>query len=515
MHIFLYGPSGSGKTTVGKLLAESLGLPCIDLDDKIEQTTGKTVHQYIFENGETAFREIETSELRKIVAGPERVITLGGGSLLNIENQRLAQSYGQIVFLDADLSILSDRLMQDANRRPLLEGDLEKSLATLLRDREAHYRSFPIRVDAAQPPEKVAQDIQMLLGRFHLQNMGTAYDVIVQEGGLDSLGEMLKSREFNEKIVVVSDENVAPLYAERVKASLRSAHFSVSEQIISSGELNKNIETVLALWHGFTKANLNRKSMVIALGGGVVSDLVGFCAATYMRGCSWTAIPTTLLAMVDAAIGGKTAFDLPEGKNLVGAFYPPKLVLVDPNVLLTMPAREMRAGLAEVVKHGIIADPDLFDLCSEGWDKGTSHKNTIVRRAIAVKVKFVEEDPYEQSSRAKLNFGHTVGHAVELVSRFSMLHGEAVAVGMVAEAKLAERLSLAGSGLAKIIEKALSGLGLPVEIPRDLPVNELVSAMKMDKKKTNRSVRFSLPARIGEVKVGIEIDDLRAVLEEK
>ena len=207
------------------------------------------------------------------------------------------------------------------------------------------------------------------MGDFISEIWGHHYDVLVQEGGLDSLGEMLRLREFGEKILVVSDENVAPLYAERVLASLQSAHFSATKFIIPAGEKHKNIETVLALWRGFMEANLTRKSLVIALGGGIVSDLVGFCAATFMRGCSWAAIPTTLLAMVDAAIGGKTGFDLPEGKNLVGAFYPPKFVLADPDVLLTLPVREMRAGLAEVIKHGIIADPDLFYLCADGWDK--------------------------------------------------------------------------------------------------------------------------------------------------
>ena len=247
----------------------------------------------------------------------------------------------------------------------------------------------------------------------------------------------------------------------------------------------------------------------------MVSDLVGFSAATFMRGCNWVALPTTLLAMVDASLGGKTGFDLPEGKNLAGAFYPPKFVLADPDVLLTLPARELRAGLAEVIKHGVIANPDLFYLCAEGWDGVAAQLPEVVRRGMAVKVKMIEEDPYEQGSRALLNFGHTVGHAVELVSKFSMLHGEAVAVGMVAEARLAERLSIAESGLADKLAGALSGLGLPVEIPKNLPRSELVSAMKMDKKRSNGSVRFALPVKIGEVKVGIEVEDLESVLEEK
>jgi 3-dehydroquinate synthetase len=219
--------------------------------------------------------------------------------------------------------------------------------------------------------------------------------------------------------------------------------------------------------------------------------------------------------MVDASIGGKTGFDLPEGKNLVGAFYPPRLVLADPNVLHTLPERELRAGLAEVIKHGVTADPDLFHLCAAGWDRVATQLPEVIRRGVAVKVKVIEADPYEQGSRAVLNFGHTVGHAVELVSKFRMLHGEAVAVGMVAEAKLAERLSIADPGLADRLAEALSGLGLPVEIPKDLPRSELISAMKVDKKKSNGIIRFALPVRIGEVKAGIEVEDLASVLKEE
>jgi len=467
MHIFLYGTSGSGKTTVGELLAKSLGMPFLDLDVEIEQTTGNTIHRYMLEKGETAFREMEASILRKIVDGLEKVIALGGGTLISDKNRGLAQACGKVIFMDAGSQTLIARLAKDPNQRPLLSGDLEKSLSMLLKKRETHYNSFPFRVDAGQLPEKVAWDIQRLIGRYHLRSMGSQYDVLVHEGGLDAIGEMLRIRKFGEKILVVSDANVAPLYAERVIASLRSAGFNTSKEVIQAGEPIKNIKTVLALWRSFLKANLDRKSTIIALGGGVVSDLIGFCAATFMRGCNWAAIPTTLLAMVDAAIGGKTGIDLPEGKNLVGAFYPPKFVLADPDVLLTLPVREIRAGLAEVIKHGIIADPNLFKLCTYGWDTVSSKLPVVVRRAVAVKVKLVEEDPFEQGSRAALNYGHTVGHALEIVSRFGMLHGEAVAVGMVAETKLAERLSISDTGLAIILEEALSGLGLPIEIPRD------------------------------------------------
>ena len=361
-------------------------------------------------------------------------------------------------------------------------------------------------------PEQVSWDIQRLLGRYHLRGMGAGYDVIVQEGGLDQLGEMLNARNLGGPVLVVSDTNVAPLYGERVLKSLSAAGYTASQLVIPAGEAHKTMETVEFLWRGCLEAGLDRKSTIVALGGGVVGDLAGFAAATFMRGCNWVAVPTTLLAMVDASLGGKTGFDLPEGKNLVGAFHPPRLVLADPDVLSTLPERELRAGMAEVVKHGVIADPELFNLCAQGWDTVIARLPEVVRRGMAVKVKVIEEDPYEQGVRAALNLGHTIGHAVELVSGFSLLHGEAVAIGMVAEARLAERLTVADRGLSETLEETLLALGLPVEIPENLPRADIIRAMKMDKKKAAGVVRFALPVKIGEVKVGVEVENLEEAL---
>ncbi|MCK4898717.1 MAG: 3-dehydroquinate synthase [Anaerolineales bacterium] len=515
MHIFLYGPSGSGKSTVGKLLSQDLNLPYLDLDTEIEKNSGKTIPALITEHGESAFRDAESNILQQCVSGADLVIALGGGALISDENRTLVETNGKVLFLETDISTLSTRLAQDKNQRPLLTDEIETSLKALLKKRQAHYESFPLRVDASGPPELVAQNIQLLLGRYHLQAMEPGYDVLVQEGGLKTLGEMLKSRAVDGPILVVSDMNVAPLYSERVKTSLQAAGYVTNEIAIPDGEEHKTIETISILWRGFLNANLDRKSTIIALGGGVVGDLVGFASATFMRGCGWVAFPTTLLAMVDASLGGKTGFDLPEGKNLVGAFHPPRFVLIDPDVLSTLPERELRAGLAEVVKHGVVSDPELFDLCSQGWDDINNCLPEVVRRGLSVKVKVIEEDPFEEDYRAVLNFGHTVGHAVELVSKFNLLHGEAVAIGMVAETRFAERLSVADQGLSDKLAETLVKLGLPIEIPENLPHSELIRAMKEDKKRSAGVVRFALPVHIGEVKVGIEVDNLNLVLEEE
>ncbi len=265
------------------------------------------------------------------------------------------------------------------------------------------------------------------------------------------------------------------------------------------------------LWHAFLENGMDRKSTVIALGGGVISDMAGFAASTYMRGVQWICIPTTLLSMVDASIGGKTGFDLPQGKNLIGSFYPPKLVLADPQLLFTLPERELLSGMAEVVKHGIISDPGLFNVCACGWDWVRSNLDQVIKRAMAVKIKVIEEDPYEKGFRAALNLGHTVGHAVELVSQFKLRHGEAIAIGMVAEAKYAEKIGIAETGLSDTIAGVLSGYGLPVKIPSDFSREEILRAMRVDKKKNAKKVRFALPAAIGKVEL-VEVTDLEEVL---
>ncbi len=450
-HIFLYGPVGAGKSTIGKVLARNLNLPFVDSDAVIETNAGMSISQLMAQKGEPACRDMETAALKQIINNEESVIALGGGALLREENRTLVENNGKVVFLIVELDTLLGRLGSDSNQRPLLAGDLREKLTSLLSKRKEHYDSFPLRFDADQVPENLAWQIQVVLGRFHLSAMGK-YDVIVQR--VEQVGNMLYRRGLQNPIIV-TDENVAKFHVEIVMASLHSAGFYPKLLTIPAGEAYKTLDTVQQLWHGFLEHGLDRKSTVIALGGGVIGDLTGFAASTYMRGVNWVCVPTTLLSMVDASLGGKTGFDLPEGKNLVGSFYPPKLVLADPQVLKTLPEAEFISGLAEVVKHGMISDPELFDLCARGLDCIKDDLEQMVKRAMAVKIKVIEEDPYEKGFRAALNLGHTVGHAVELVSKFQLRHGEAVAIGMVVEAKLAERLMVANKGLSSKIAEVL------------------------------------------------------------
>lgn len=523
-HIFLYGPPGTGKSSIGEILARNLALPFVDLDNTIESNAGMSIAQIMEQGGEMAFREMETAALKEIVGHAfsktppprgsvtirqDKVISLGGGALLRDENRLFAEAHGTIVLLTAELTTLLERLKGESGKRPLLTGDVREKLTSLLAQRREHHDSFAIQCHVdGKTAEHSAFQMQLRLGRFHLRAMGE-YDVLVQPVG--QIGNLSYERGL-ENPIVVTDENVAVFHSESVLTSLRESGFAPTLLTVPAGEAYKDLETIQALWHGFLEHGLDRKSTVIALGGGVIGDMTGFAAASYMRGIHWVCVPTTLLSMVDASLGGKTGFDLPEGKNLIGSFHPPRLVLADPRLLSTLPERELISGLAEVVKHGIISDPELFHLCARGLECVKQDLESIVRRAMAVKIKVIEEDPYERGSRAALNLGHTVGHAVELVSKFELRHGEAIAIGMVAEANLAEKLGVAEAGLSDRIGAVLIGLGLPVQVPAELPRPEILRAMRVDKKKNAKAIRFALPADIGKVEL-VDVSDLEMVLE--
>jgi 3-dehydroquinate synthase len=508
--IFIYGPPGSGKTTIGRILADTLNLPFFDLDVEIENRWRCTIAEIFELQGEAAFRQAEKQEIEQLLAQGEAVIALGGGSLVHPAVRALAQDHGAVLCLHAAPAELLDRLSDDTGRgepnrqRPLLAGDVASKLADLLSQRAEHYVSFPLRLDTTRlEPDRAAWEAQISLGRFRVGKINQPYDVCIQPGGLGSVGRRIAQRGFHGPVVLVADSNTGPLYAARVVASLGRNGLPPKVIVIPQGESTKTIATVQDLWEGFLDAGLERSSTVIALGGGVVGDLTGFAASTYMRGIRWVNLPTTLLAMVDSSLGGKTGVDIPRGKNLIGAFHPPAFVLADPDVLSTLPEAEFRSGTAEVIKHGIIGDPGLL----EKFPILKSEVGELVSRAMAVKIRIIEDDPYEQGVRAALNLGHTVGHALELVSGYRLRHGEAVAIGMVVEARLAERLGLAEQGLALHIASFLVGMELPVAIPGDLDRTAIRCAIGVDKKKARGRVRFALPARIGQVQTDIDVPD--------
>ena len=527
MNLFLYGPSGAGKSTLAKKLARALNLPLYDLDSEIENRSGLSIPDVFASKGESAFRLLEHEMLSTIMLDTvkgDSVIALGGGALLKPESRSLAESHGRVLLLTAPFEVLLKRLSESNEERPLLSSP-ERSAAqskgeklkNLLASRAEHYASFPLQIDTSSAsPAKLVKRIQRELGWFHVRGMGRhGYDVRVRPGGIDSLGAMLKARGLGGPVAVVSDSNVAPLYGERVLKSLAGAGYSAEMVIFPAGEQNKTLETIAGFWQSFLSLGMDRKSTVVALGGGVTGDLAGYAAASYLRGVAWVGVPTTLLAMADSSLGGKTGFDLPQGKNLIGAFHPPHLVLADPETLASLPQRELRSGLAEVVKSGLIADKELFEICRQGWEKVENRLDEIVRRSMAVKIEVIEADPYEKGFRAALNLGHTIGHAIELASGFELFHGEAISIGLVIAAKMAEKLRVARSGLADEIRQTLVGLGLPVDVPAGMNPEAILQAVGVDKKKAAGKIKFVLPVRPGLVQVGVEVEGWQAlVLEE-
>lgn len=511
--IFLYGPPASGKSTIGQIIARQLNRPFIDLDQTIEQCAGISISEIFERQGEVGFRALEKKILMDLISNFDGVMALGGGALLDEENRTMVEGNGQVICLNAAVEILVERLSSSGTKRPLVNRDLLNLLPQLLEKRREHYASFSHQIDSSHSTaEELAWQAQILIGEFLVRGMGCDYEVKVTQHGLSTVGDSFRRQNLSGPIMVVSDENVASLYVQEVIANLRRFAKPVVLVTFCPGEENKTINTLEQIWHDFAQHGMERGGSVVALGGGVVSDLTGFAAGTYLRGVPWVILPTTLCAMVDAAIGGKTGIDLPQGKNLVGLFHAPRLVLSDPDTLKTLPKSEIRAGMAEVVKAGIIADKELFGLCQAGWRAIEIDWSAIISRAVAVKIKIIQADPYDHGLRAALNFGHTVGHALEKVSGFSLLHGLAVSMGMVGEARIAERLGLAQKGLVDEITEVLIRLGLPVLLPASLDPEQVYEAMFYDKKKSLGKLNFALPIQIGEVKVGVEVTDKHLII---
>lgn len=335
---------------------------------------------------------------------------------------------------------------------------------------------------------------------------GREYPILIGEHLLDTLGEQVREVGIRGAVALVQDAGVAAICGERARRSLEAAGCRVASITVPSGESSKSLQQLGRLYDALTAASLDRGSALIALGGGVVGDLAGFAAATYLRGIALVQVPTTLLAQVDASIGGKTAIDLPAGKNLVGAFHQPCLVLIDPDTLATLPAADYRAGLAEVLKYGIIADAGFFRYLEMNREAILAHYpdrvEHVVARSCEIKAEVVSRDERESGLRAILNYGHTIAHAVEAAAGYGeYLHGEAVAIGMVAAGRLSRRLGGLPREQEKRIERLISLYGLPSCLRAALSPEALVHAMRLDKKFRNGEFRFILAREIGRVEI--------------
>ena len=343
-----------------------------------------------------------------------------------------------------------------------------------------------------------------------------SYDILAGAGLLEQAGRLLQERGLAGKALVVTNTTVAPLYLEPLVESIKRAGFETATLIRPDGEEYKTLAYVEKVYDAAVRERLERNSVMVALGGGVIGDLTGFAASSYLRGIHFVQVPTTLLAQVDSSVGGKVGVNHREGKNLIGAFYQPALVITDLLTLKTLAEREFRAGLAEVIKHALIMDTGLYHLLTsriqEVKDRDPAVLDEVVLQACAVKLRIVEKDEREQGLRAILNYGHTIGHALEAESGYGVFrHGEAVAIGMAGAALLSEALGYCPAGIYGETVAILERYGLPVTIPREYPAEALYRRMLLDKKVRQKKVRFVLPRGIGEVLITEEAPETAVI----
>lgn len=333
------------------------------------------------------------------------------------------------------------------------------------------------------------------------KKISASYDIHIGENILDRVGLIITKDNCAARYVVITDSNVSALHGEGFLSILRGMGLKVDMIEFPAGEASKNIDTMLDIVKELISLGVDRRSALIALGGGVVGDMAGFVASTYMRGLPYYQIPTTLLAQVDSSIGGKTAIDLPEGKNLLGAFYQPKGVFIDLSFLKTLPSREFRNGMAEIVKYGIIDDVELFSLLESKVkaieDRNATFLSVIIEKSCRIKKGVIEIDEKETGLRRILNFGHTIGHAVEAESDYSVSHGDAVSIGMVAAARISEKLKYLPAEDRERIENLIKTIGLPCRIPVSVSTEGILSRLKVDKKKEGDAIQFVLLKKIG------------------
>jgi len=516
--VFLVGPSGSGKTTAGRLLADRLGARFVDTDAEIERIAGRAIPEIFATNGESAFRALERRIVAQLSEEGPAVVSTGGGAPVDDESRRAMHKAGTIVWLDAPSDVLLARLTATgAHDRPLLAGDAKATLNRLREERRFAYAEADLRIDTSTlTPERIAAmiaaDLEQLAGidTVWVHAPSRTYPVYVGTGVLDRAGQFFTQQGLDGMLRVIADERVAELHGERLRRGL--GDLLQEWYPIPAGEEHKTLNQAYRLYDALLADKPERRDVIVAFGGGVIGDLAGFVAATLLRGLSFVQIPTTVLSQVDSSVGGKVGVDHPAGKNLIGAFHQPSLVLADLDILHTLDARQIAAGWAEVVKIAVVQDAALFEELERSADAlaalDADAARSAIRRAIALKAGLVEQDEHDTKGiRAVLNYGHTIGHAIEAASDYAgFLHGEGVAVGMAAAAHIAERMGLHPTDAVERQSLLLRRLGLPQASP-DLPRDKVEEALTLDKKRARGKIAWILPNGLGRVVVRADVPE--------
>ena len=530
--IVLVGLSGTGKSTLGRLLADRLGWDLVDTDADIEAELGKPIPRIFAEDGEAAFRAAERSSLLTAIDRETVVVATGGGAVADQAvwtDDLLGRCDTLTVWLDAPAGTLHDRLVAqqaasgDAVERPMLAGDDPIArIEHLRRTRASTYSRASMTVDVAHvSPSTLAAEIAALVvpgtdatPSVTLNLPGVSSDIFVQPGVATRAGELIdRLWPAAQRLWIVSDQNVDRNHGDHFGEALRASGKTVLGRVVPPGESSKSWQVAGDLVNWLVESGLQRSDVVVALGGGVVGDLAGFAAAVALRGVGLVQVPTSLLAMVDSSVGGKTGVDLPSGKNLAGAFYQPPLVLIDPSFLATLPDRELTASWAEVVKHAIIQPStpggergDLLSFLERNGEGLRALREPVltylVRRNVALKAAVVEADEREANLRAILNYGHTMGHGIEAAG-YGHLHGEAIAVGMRAAGWIARRLERIEEATLARHERLLDAYGLPRHADTDPAV--VAGKMRTDKKKAAGAQQWILADSAGGVSVTTDV----------
>jgi 3-dehydroquinate synthase len=541
--IVLVGLSGVGKSTIGGILAERLGWPLLDTDDLITQREGKTPAEIITSRGEPAFRDIERLVVQEAAQRVPAVIATGGGAFQMAASRRVLGERGLICYLDATPVEIARRLREapQASERPLLEGeDIEARLQELDDERRHSYSHADVWVpvqgmDAATAAARVlhswATEADVLRSTpLRLDRLGSTrpsavpdglvdtgqdrYPIWIGAGQLGRLAERLRMLGLNGRVFLISDSNVIEAHGMRVAQALDQAGIAGASYVVPPGESSKTLRVAEELYRWLAEQRAERRDTILALGGGVVGDLAGHVAATYLRGMPLIQAPTSTLAMNDAAIGGKVAVDLPAGKNLVGSFYQPRAVIADTDTLRTLPRRSYTEGFGEVIKHALILDRTLLhelERHAGSLAAATAEPDVLTRvfvRSARLKALIVSADPNERGLRAILNYGHTIGHGIEAATGYGgeYLHGEAVAIGMMGAARIGARMGVHDDELLARQGDLLRAFGLPLTAP-GLDAQAILNAMRLDKKVVGGKLRFILLERPGKAVVRDDVPE--------